>query len=277
MARKTQTIAAEPIPRPAQSKQTAVGTRIRVPKTAELVAAHLRRQIVKGDLVEGSALPSEAALMAQFGVSRPTLREAFRVLESEALLTVRRGARGGARVHTPDGRVAARYAALVLEHRGTTIGDILQARGVIEPPCAALLASHRTEQDLAILRKAVEAEADAEEPADAIGFHESFHHLIVELSNNRTLTVLSDMLAHIIDLVTVSSVSPEHASAAEKRAVARGHRAHERLVDLIATRQAAAAETMWRKHLLESGDYLLHGPSPRSLLDLMGPPPASGD
>ena len=48
-----------------------------MPKTAELVAAELRRKIVRGELAEGDALPSEAALMAEFAVSRPTLREAF--------------------------------------------------------------------------------------------------------------------------------------------------------------------------------------------------------
>ena len=53
-----------------------LGQRIRVPKTAELVAAELRRKIVRGELAEGDALPSEAALMADFSVSRPTLREA---------------------------------------------------------------------------------------------------------------------------------------------------------------------------------------------------------
>jgi Bacterial regulatory proteins, gntR family len=47
------------------------GQRIRVPKTAELVAAELRRKIVRGELAEGDALPSEAALMAEFAVSRP--------------------------------------------------------------------------------------------------------------------------------------------------------------------------------------------------------------
>ena len=99
-----------------------VGQRVRVPKTAELVAAHLRRQIVRNELHEGDALPPEAVLMAQFGVSRPTLREAFRVLEAEGLISVRRGAHGGARVHTPDVDVAARYAGLVLEHRGATLG-----------------------------------------------------------------------------------------------------------------------------------------------------------
>src|SRR5947207_2228594 len=96
---------------------------VRVPKTAELVAAQLRRQIVRGELKEGDALPPEAALMEQFGVSRPTLREAFRVLESESLISIRRGSRGGARVHTPNGEVAARHAGLLLQVRGTTLGD----------------------------------------------------------------------------------------------------------------------------------------------------------
>ena len=73
--------------------QARLGTLMRIPKMAELVAAHLRRQIVRGDLQEGDALPPETVLMEQFGVSRPTLREAFRVLESEALISVRRGAR----------------------------------------------------------------------------------------------------------------------------------------------------------------------------------------
>src|SRR5437764_12675328 len=116
---------------------------------AELVAQQLRRQIIRGELTEGEALPSEAALMAQFGVSRPTLREAFRVLEAEGLISVRRGAHGGARVHTPDVDVAARYAGLVLEHRGATLADVYEATALVEPPCAAALAEKHTEADLA--------------------------------------------------------------------------------------------------------------------------------
>ena len=85
-----------------------VAAPVKVPKTAELVATQLRNQIIRGELREGDALPPESTLMEQFAVSRPTLREAFRVLESEALISVRRGARGGARVHAPNGDVAAR-------------------------------------------------------------------------------------------------------------------------------------------------------------------------
>jgi DNA-binding FadR family transcriptional regulator len=44
---------------------------VRVPKTAELVAMHIRRQIVTGQLREGDALPPETTLIEEFGISRP--------------------------------------------------------------------------------------------------------------------------------------------------------------------------------------------------------------
>jgi DNA-binding FadR family transcriptional regulator len=113
---------------------------LRVPKTAELVASHVRRRIVLGELTEGDALPSESALMEEFEISRPTLREAFRILESEGLITVRRGARGGARVQEPSSDVVARYAGLVLQHRGATVADVLNARVIVEAPAARMLA-----------------------------------------------------------------------------------------------------------------------------------------
>ena len=73
-----------------------IGRPVRAPKTAELIASQLRGQIVRGELKAGDTLPPEITLMEQFGVSRPTLREAFRILETESLIDVRRGSRGGA-------------------------------------------------------------------------------------------------------------------------------------------------------------------------------------
>ena len=74
-----------------------VTAQVRVPKTAELVAGRIRRSIVTGELRTGDSLPSEAHLITDFQVSRPTIREAIRILESEGLISVSRGARGRAR------------------------------------------------------------------------------------------------------------------------------------------------------------------------------------
>ena len=68
---------------------------LRVPKTAEVLANRIRSQIVHGVLREGENLPNENELMEQLRVSRHVLREAYRVLESERLITVRLRCRAG--------------------------------------------------------------------------------------------------------------------------------------------------------------------------------------
>jgi DNA-binding FadR family transcriptional regulator len=248
-----------------------VGSTVRVPKMAELVASNLRRQIVRGDLAEGDALPSEAALMQQFGVSRPTLREAFRVLESESLISVRRGAHGGARVHVPNADVAARYAALVLEHRGATLRDVYDARGVIEPACVASLARTRTRANLATLREAVESSrAASDDPVRQMQEQSRFHRLLVEMTGNQTMVVLSGMLRHIVDVANLAHAHSDAGTPTGDRALRKGFKAHERLIDLIEAREGAEAELLWRKHLIEADEYLLDGPSALTVLDLMG-------
>ena len=220
-----------------------VGQQVRVPKTAELVAAHLRRQIVRGELVEGDALPPEAVLMEQFGVSRPTLREAFRVLESEALISVRRGAHGGARVHTPNGQVAARYAGLVLEHRHTTISDVHTAHTLLEPAAVRLLATHPSETVLTQLHTAL----THPDPTH-------FHHALVDHAGNQTLTMIAGMLRHILD----SHTHPTPPAAPHN------HHDHTRLLDLIADRDPDAAEAHWRTHLAHTPTHV-----PDTPLDLL--------
>src|SRR5215213_2035508 len=116
----------------------------RSPKTAELVARTLRRMVVDGQLKDGDFLPHEADLIAHFQVSRPTLREAVRVLESERLVEVRRGSRTGARVCVPGPEIVARPAGLLLALSGTTLADVMSARTAIEPAAAKLLAENGT-------------------------------------------------------------------------------------------------------------------------------------
>ena len=247
-----------------------VGRQVRVPKMAELVAAHLRRQIVRGELAEGEALPSETTLMAQFHVSRPTLREAFRVLESESLITVRRGARGGARVQPPNAEVAARYAGLILEHRGTTLEDVYEARILVEAPAVGLLARRHTAADLHVLHEALEDHVKADgNRLDHLQTHSRFHAQLVELTGNQTLRVLMGMLEHIIVLADWSRVESDVGSLELERASRKGFNAHHRVVELIEARDDAGAERLWRRHLTEAKEYMVQGDI-RTVLDLLG-------
>jgi DNA-binding FadR family transcriptional regulator len=247
-----------------------IGQQVRVPKMAELVAGHLRRQIVRGELAEGAALPTEAALMQQFQVSRPTLREAFRVLESESLITVRRGARGGARVQLPNADVAARYAGLILEHRGTTVADVYEARIVIEPPAVGLLARRRTAAGIKQLRAALEDhDAVADDPDASMRAHTQFHTLLIELIGNQTLRVLMGIVEQIISSAVWPRMEADAESTVRASASRKGLRVHHKVVDLIEARDDAEAEKLWRRHLTEARDYLLQGEA-KSVLDMLG-------
>mgnify|MGYP001224383966 CR=1 FL=1 len=158
---------------------------IRIPKAPELVATTIRDRIVRGELKEGDLLQSELKLMEEFGVSRPTIREAFRILEAERLVTVSRGARGGAIVHAPDPDLIANYTLLVLRAERTTIYELYQARLAFEPPAARMCAelpdrSAAVNQLLELLEKENELIEDVPRFSRVLA---QFHRAIVELSD----------------------------------------------------------------------------------------------
>ena len=241
---------------------------LRVPKTAELVAHDLRKRIVRGELREGESLPAEATLTEQFGVSRPTLREAFRVLETEQLITVRRGARGGAAVHAPSAAMVARYASFFLEHDGASLADVLEARVASRARPPASPPSGAPTADLACLRAAIaECEQIAADRRRLVLQFSEFHALVVATAGNRTIALLHAVLREIIDMAKLRRLGD--AVDGPSRAIARGADAHRRLVELIAAGDAPGAEAWWRRHLTEANRYLLAIPGGDEPLDLL--------
>src|SRR4051794_1709589 len=224
---------------------------IRVPKVGELVATHIRNRIVRGELEPDEALPSESALMEDFNVSRPTLREAFRILESEGLITVRRGARGGARVQAPDSNVAARYAGLLLQNRGATVADVLSARVIVESPAAGIVARRRDHAVCGDRLHAWLAERanDVGSPIFIESFNE-FNRVLVAMTQNETLILVTTMLEYIGDAATAryTSVPHEH----DERLARQALRTRTLLADLIHKGDDEGAERLWRKHLTDS-------------------------
>ena len=126
-------------PTPARDLRSARAPR----EKPQQIADELRRQIVSGELDEGDLIGHEPELIERFGVSRPSLREALRILEAEGLISVVRGVQGGVVVHAPDQRLTARTAALVLQARKVSLADVFEARTIIEPAAVRLVASSR--------------------------------------------------------------------------------------------------------------------------------------
>ena len=253
-----------------------LGDGFRVPKTAELVARSLRSQIIRGELTEGQSLPPELALTEQFGVSRPTLREAFRILEAERLIEVRRGSRGGARVMTPDAQVAATHTGLLLQSRGVQLLDVYAARTVIEAPAAAVVAADPSAETIRLFRDNLDAMETllARTGADAHGLvdlSQDFHALMVESAGNQTLHLFSVMLRRIVDRANRSFVAAHRTEPARMRQYRSTIRAHTAVVDLIEVGDVSGADRLWREHLDEAHRRLTTGPlsTATALLDLL--------
>jgi DNA-binding FadR family transcriptional regulator len=256
---------------------SAIGHPVRAPKTADLIATQIRGQIVRGDLAAGDTLPPETDLMHQFGVSRPTLREAFRILETESLLQVRRGSRGGAQVTAPQLAVAARYVGLILQIQGATIGDVYEARMVLEPTCARLLAERRTTKDIAALRGAIDDlrhMVDAG-PTDVVQWSlltYRFPELIVKGSGNMTLAIQGGVLQDIAATHVASTVARTFDQKITPERFQLLLRSYSRLVDLVEAEDSDGAETHWRKHMQAAAKSLVEDVRYQAVVELFKEP-----
>src|SRR5437879_10200954 len=194
------------------------------------IAGELRSLIVRGQLSEGESLGREPDLVERFGVSRPSLREALRILETEGLITVVRGVRGGVIVHEPDQRLTARTAAMVLQARNVPLADVFEARALLEPVAARAIASLRARRTIVKeLRSLVAAEEDVIDDPDAFGVaNAAFHERLVSLAGNQTMAIVAEMLNEIV-AVAVTAVSKTDDSVGSIAVRRRGIRSQEHL------------------------------------------------
>lgn len=245
---------------------------VRVPKTGEIVADQIRRRIVRGELREGDFLPSEAELIETLGVSRPTLREAIRVLEAERLISVGRGSRTGARVHMPNVMSVARYAGFALQAEGTTIADVYDARLAIEPYVAASLAkikpeaaASRLDQEVRALSRLIDA---GDFKAFVVGVAD-FHRILVELSGNRTLLLITRMLQEIVARYQISFLESHARPVGERIDIGKtGIASFRRLSRLIGDGNPGEAESHWRRHLENTNRIWLRDGNHGEIIDV---------
>lgn len=228
--------------------------RIRTPKTSEVVADKIRAQIVCGVLNEGDTLPPEGQLMETLGVSRPSLREAFRILEAENFISVKRGSRSGAIVHQPQIDVAARYAGYILQSQKTTIADLYASQLAIEPFVIRTLCQKQDNaSDVEILNAHVDQLLRLVDKEEIEAFSEGvadFHSLLVQLTGNKTLTLINNLLQHLLVVHKNARMQRDPVRKEErKKRLRSAMRSYRKLIGHIANREEEAAVAHWRLHL----------------------------
>ena len=245
------------------------------PKAAEVVAAELRRQIVTGRLKPGDKLHPENVLTTEFAISRPTLREALRLLESESLITISRGKHGGARVSSIDLSAAARQVGVFLQLERTTLQDVWLARTVIEPPAAALLAAQRNPDAFVDLEANIAAAREAAAQHDLIRYADlsaEFSLLITRHCGSKTIHLLASLIYDIIrrqhEHVTQRTSSKASVDALRQENIASRVKA----LALMRKGTPAAAERFWRAHLEHMRDLVMAAYKGPMTIDVLNEP-----
>ncbi len=237
-------------------------------KAAVLVARRLRDRIATGHLRDGDLLPPEADLMSELGVSRPIVREALRILENERLVTVRRGALGGARVDRPSHAVVARYASLILMMDGASIEDVFDARTVLELDAVRSLAATVDTESVRRLRVLIEDEAAAIDDNDAFGAaYDRFNEALVELCPNPAIKLLWHTLDEIVSRHRQHFTARHPGDSSEVAAA--GVRAHRQTIRFIVAGDGTRAQQAWGRHRCASKAFLLADTSLRRVVDVL--------
>lgn len=240
-------------------------------KMSELVAEKLRIRIANGGLAAGDPLPSETVLLQQYGVARPTMREALRILESEGLLVVKRGKGGGPRVAVPRVDSVARQAGFLLQVSGTRLTDVLRARTAIETPAITDIDALTGEKVLAALTANVAAARDLVGDGDAIiergtALHDEFHRMIVAAGGGETLALFHAVLEQIIDRASRNFVMG--GAARRTRLYRAAVDDHAAILDALQRGDGSAAAKRWHEHLMDVEGVMLRSSGATRVVDL---------
>lgn len=228
----------------------------RTEKTSEVIA----RQIVRDcqGLAPGTMLPSEAKLLEQYGVGRGTIREALRLLEVNGLIVIRSGPGGGPMVSEADSTDVAKTLSLYFQVAGATYHDSLEARLLLEPVVAGMVARQQDPDHISTLRAYLErSELETQQEAGATRSYDEraveFHALLMDMTGNPVIRLLTRSLQDL--LIDRWSASRETARHGPELHLVDGMDVHDLIARAIVEERAADAEQLMRQHMLEFVEY----------------------
>lgn len=211
---------------------------------SQQVAQQIRSAILTGQLLPGERLPAERDLAGQFGVSRITIRDAIRRLESAGLIQVKLGASGGAFVAEAANEVVSDALSNMLKLRRVDWHELAEARLVVEVAMVELAAHRANEEDLARLQTLLdEARAAIAQGQPFMSHSVAFHAALAAAAHNRALSFAVDSYSAVFHdaLAAARTVTPAMPSLAL--------RDHEALLEAIRARDGARARALMTEHL----------------------------
>lgn len=222
--------------------------RIRQPRVAEIVASKLRDDILSGRLRAGDILPTQETLFSELGVSPPALREAIHLLETDGLISVRRGNMGGAVVQLPSAERTAQMIAMVLQTRAATPADVSGALLHLEPICAGMCAARadRATEVVPQLQAEINTQtAQFDDAAQYVRNARRFHEVLVARCGNEPMILLIGSL----ELIWSTHESQVWGDDMNEKTMRAALHDHQRLLGAISEGNVTRATTLAADHL----------------------------
>ncbi len=240
-SRETAQAKAPIVPSPAEP---GLFSRVSVGRISEIIVDQIRLLMRQGQLKPGDRLPPERDLCERFGVSRVTVREALRMLESSGLVEIRVGARGGAFVTAPSSDRVGEGLADLLTLSVISASDVTEVRMILEAGIVPLVCERATEEDLLEL----EAICQRSESALAAGDYSmdmslEFHIRVAQATHNPAVVMLVESFRGPI----LMSLQQAHEAAPEMGGL--GTSEHEQFIEAVRRRDPDTASKIMREHL----------------------------
>ena len=212
-------------------------------KTYQQIVAYIRGAISSGRLRPGDRLPRETDLARSLGVSRPTVREALKVLEALNILESSTGPTGGTFVRPLGSAGVAEYLTdsiwMQRDIEELPLEELWVAREAIETRAVGMAAVRRTEQDLATMRGIIES--DERKDFDAYFPDITFHRAIADASKNRLLSVFMIAIHMTVGTLAERYILPEAKGISQEQ--------HRLIYEGILERDEELAKTRMKEHL----------------------------
>ena len=218
--------------------------RSRLPKTSELISLEIVRSIAANRMQAGDRLPIESEMLAQYNVSRASLREALRLLEVQGLITIRSGPGSTTLVGRAHPVNLARTMLLYLHLQGVTYQELLDAWLIFEPTLAELAAINPDRDRVrAVLEPHLGLRHDTLSEDERLTSGLDFHGAIAALSGNRVLNLANNALGAMVSGYILVALKPmkidsyeaedEHRQLAEAIIAGDRHRARQLMFEHV--------------------------------------------